>query len=163
MQVMCCLVVSLNSASSSHPHTHTHTHSHCRYQETRRSWERSRTAVGSRWLWLEHRINELNKQICQLDNIMQRRPSRENFVFTPPSSSSPSSSHHAMLPNGTLIEQLHRGNGSLLALGKGRVVNGFNNHAPHLPQLLWTDGILNTRLQVWTFSFASIGNAVISR
>ena len=34
-------------------------------------WERSRAQIGGQWAWLRHRITDLNKQISQLDNMMQ--------------------------------------------------------------------------------------------
>ena len=84
---------------------------------------------------------ELNKQICRLDNIMQRRPGRENFVFATP----PSSACVCSIPNGALA------NGGLLSVtglhNKVRAVNGFNHHSSFTPLLL-TDSVLGSRLQV---------------
>lgn len=121
--------------------THTHT---CRRDDIKRHHEVARTSVGSRWVWLEHHVAELNKQICRLDNIMQRRPGRENFVFATP----PSSTCVCSIPNGALA------NGGLLSVtglhNKGRVVNGFNHHtsAPSFTPLLLADSVLGSRLQV---------------
>ena len=134
------------------PHIHTHSHTHvpflytCRQDDIKRRHEVARTPVGSRWVWLEHRMAELNKQICRLDNIMQRRPGRENFVFAAPSSSACVCS----IPNGALA------NGGLLSMtglhhNKGRIVNGFNHHTSSTPSftpLLLADSVLGSRLQV---------------
>lgn len=126
--------------SPSPPHTHT-----CRRDDIKRRHEVARTSVGSRWVWLEHRVAELNKQICRLDNIMQRRPGRENFVFATP----PSSACVCSIPNGALA------NGGLLSVtglhNKVRAVNGFNHHSSSTPSftpLLLTDSVLGSRLQV---------------
>ena len=121
----------------------THT---CRRDDVKRRHEVARTSVGSRWVWLEHRVAELNRQICRLDNIIQRRPGRENFVFATP----PSSACVCSIPNGALA------NGGLLSVTglhrhKGRVVNGFNHHTSSTPSftpLLLADSVLGSRLQV---------------
>ena len=120
----------------------THT---CRRDDVKRRHEVARTSVGSRWVWLEHRVAELNKQICRLDNIIQRRPGRENFVFATP----PSSACVCSIPNGALA------NGGLLSVTgphrhKGRVVNGFNHHTSSTPSftpLLLADSVLGSRPQ----------------
>ena len=126
------------------PHTHTHTHTR-RRDDIKRRHEVARTSVGSRWVWLEHHVAELNKQICRLDNIMQRRPGRENFVFATP----PTSTCVCSIPNGALA------NGGLLSVtglhSKVRAVNGFNHHTSSTPSftpLLLTDSVLGSRLQV---------------
>ena len=124
------------------PPTHTHTR---RRDDIKRRHEVARTSVGSRWVWLEHNVAELNKQICRLDNIMQRRPGRENFVFATP----PTSTCVCSIPNGALA------NGGLLSVtglhSKVRAVNGFNHHTSSTPSftpLLLTDSVLGSRLQV---------------
>ena len=146
-----CISYSLHLFLLCPPHTHTHTHTHvpflytCRQDDIKRRHEVARTPVGSRWVWLEHRMAELNKQICRLDNIMQRRPSRENFVFAAP----PSSACVCSIPNGALT------NSGLLSMtglhhNKGRIVNGFNHHTstPSFTPLLLADSVLGSRLQV---------------
>lgn len=121
-----------------------------RLEATNRRWEHSRACIGSRWLWLEHKIAELNRHICQLDSIIHRRPTKERFLLAP---AEPSPPCVCTLPNSTLLEHLQKSGGSLLAATgtqRGRVVNGFNHHSTcqHLPQLLLPDGMLNTKLQV---------------
>ena len=142
------------SLTHTHTHTHTHTycthmHSHtpftCRQDEIRRNREVARTSLGSRWVWLEHRVAELNKHLCRLDHLIQKRPGRENFVFAPPLSPA----CFCSIPNRALA------NGGLVAVAslnhRGKVVNGFNHHTsgtPSFTPLLLADSILGSRLQV---------------
>jgi len=132
-----------------HAHTHAHMHSHtpftCRQDEIRRNREVARTSLGSRWVWLEHRVAELNKHLCRLDHLIQKRPGRENFVFAPPLSPA----CFCSIPNRALA------NGGLVAVAslnhRGKVVNGFNHHTsgtPSFTPLLLADSILGSRLQV---------------
>jgi len=116
-----------------------------RQDEIRRNREVARTSLGSRWVWLEHRVAELNKHLCRLDHLIQKRPGRENFVFAPPLSPA----CFCSIPNRALA------NGGLVAVAslnhRGKVVNGFNHHTsgtPSFTPLLLADSILGSRLQV---------------
>ena len=150
--IQCTLHILIPSHTHTHTHTHTyctHMHSHtpftCRQDEIRRNREVARTSLGSRWVWLEHRVAELNKHLCRLDHLIQKRPGRENFVFAPPLSPA----CFCSIPNRALA------NGGLVAVAslnhRGKVVNGFNHHTsgtPSFTPLLLADSILGSRLQV---------------
>ena len=142
-----CLPMSNNHILiSPHAYSHTCLNSHVhRQDEIRRNREVGRASMGSRWVWLEHRVAELNKHICRLDHLIQKRPGRENFVFAPPLSPA----CFCSIPNRALA------NGGVVAVAslnhRGKIVNGFNHHTsgtPSFTPLLLADSILGSRLQV---------------
>lgn len=95
-----------------------------------RKWERSRGPIGSQWAWLRHRITHINKELSQLDQIIQQRPKQEPFLHSSPS---PSLSQTPSLWG--------------VGVDKGKVVNG-SNHTPSVPHILIPDGIINGPIQV---------------
>lgn len=105
----------------------------CRLQQVCRKWERSRGPIGSQWAWLRRRIAQINQELSELDNIVQRKPKREPFLLLSPSQSlSPLSQTSSLWGVG---------------VDKGKVVNG-SGHTPSVPHILIPDGILNGPIQV---------------
>ena len=125
-----------------HARVHTcATHSHS-CEEVKERWEQARVTIGSQWVWLEHKLAELNTQICQLDNTLQKRPTKESFTFVV-SDVSPGLCYPT---NGTLKVV-----GGAPANHKQQILpNGcsYVGHHPQLPHLLLPDGVLGSKLQV---------------
>lgn len=142
------------------------------------SWSVSRTMVGSRWLWLQRKIAELNKQIYLLDHHVKGSYRQDQCTFGSTSSSSSSSSSllsNSYFPfsNGSTLEKLRAVGNALNASGassthpllplakaaaltsKHSVANGFTvpptsqTHLSYLPHLLLPEALLSGgRLQV---------------
>ena len=131
-------------------------------RDLRHVWDDSRLAIGSRWVWLQRRIAELNKQIYRLDHHAKEcslRREKLEFAAAPHvSPAKPLLSPYFSITNGSVLEHLRTANGAggLIAVGKpgGSGNNGFSHH-PHptghahcLPQLLLPDALLGAKLQV---------------
>lgn len=120
-----------------------------RCEDIKRRWEESRVTIGSQWTWLEHKIAELNTQICHLDNTLQQRPTKETFTFVA-SDVSPSLCYPS---NGALKVG---GSGSVPSNHKQILPNGYVGHHHQLPHLLLPDGVLGAKLQVKDLLCASL-------
>lgn len=133
----------------------------------RNVWDDTRLALGSRWVWLQRRIAELNKQIYRLDHHMKESFSRrDKLAFAQPSPSKPILPPYFSITNGSMLEHLRTTNGAggLIAMSKAMGTgtkpsgnNGFSHYTPHptatghahcLPQLLLPEALLGTKLQV---------------
>ena len=135
-----------------------------RLQSMTQRWERLRARVGGQWVWLHHRITQLNQHLTQLDSIMKTRPVRDHFTIASPS--------HCIwsLPRTSLPQPPPspgggrggkggggrgkgggkggggRGEGGGGGGERGKVVNGgAHSSGPHL---LISDSILGSRIQV---------------
>ena len=128
-------------------------------------WDHARSGVGSRWVWLQRRIAELNKQIYRLDHHVKESCPQDKFAFGAAPSVPSTTAAAAVLPqyvslaNGSVLEHLRSSNGGgLVAMGKTGVKhsgsNGFSHHhhttghAQCVPHLLLPEGLLGTKLQV---------------
>lgn len=128
-------------------------------------WEHTRSAVGSRWAWLQRRIAEINKQIYRLDHHVKGSCSQEKCVFSSGPSASSVAAVTSLLPqyfsiaNGSLLEHWRTNNGGAGLITVGKHVansmgnNGFHHHhstgrAQCLPHLLLPEALLGTKLQV---------------
>ncbi len=116
-------------------------------------WDYARSAVGSRWVWLQRRIAELNKQIYRLDHHVKESLVAGKCVFSAGPALAPTAAvlpQYMPLANGSVFERLSErlrtaNGGGLLAMGKAGVkpvggagTNGFSHHHPtgHVPRLL---------------------------
>ena len=133
--------------------------------DLRRFWEHTRSAVSSRWAWLQRRIAELNKQIYRLDHHVKGSCSQEKFGFSsgPPNTSTAAVTsllpQYFSISNGSMLDRWRTSNGSagVIAVGKHGTNsignNGFSQHHstghPHcLPHLLLPEALLGAKLQV---------------
>lgn len=126
----------------------------CRH-DLRCFWDHARSAVGSRWVWLQRRIAELNKQIYRLDHHIKGSCLQDKFQFG--SSPAPPPTETSVLPqyfsitNGSVVDRLKTTNGGLITMGNAGTkpigTNGFSHHHS-LPHLLLPEGLLGTKLQV---------------
>lgn len=114
-------------------------------------WNRARLDVGSRWVWLQRRIAELNKQIYRLDHHMKECQSKEKCVFV--DVPEPGVPRYLSISNGSVLEQLRSNNGSgFISVGKtNNGSNGYSrnsSYAQYLPHLFLPESLLGTKLQV---------------
>ncbi len=84
--------------------------------------------VGSRWLWLQRKIAELNKQIYLLDHHVKGLYQQDHCKFGSSSSSSSVLSHSSYFPftNGSTLEKLR-------AMGNVLGASATGNTHPLLP------------------------------
>lgn len=139
----------------------------CIRHDLRCFWDHARSAMGSRWVWLQRRVAELNKQIYRLDHHMKESCSQDKFMFESvpaPASTAATTATASVLPqymsltNGSMLEHLRAGSGGgglipAAGLKPSMGTNGFLHH-PHttghaqcLPLIL-PEGLLGTKLQV---------------
>ena len=144
----------------------------CIRHDLRCFWDHARSAVGSRWVWLQRRVAELNKQIYRLDHHMKESCSQDKFILgSVPATTAVSTAataaaaaaaavlpQYMSLTNGSVLERLRAGNGGggLIAAAGLRPSTGTNGflhhprttgHAPCLPLIL-PESLLGTKLQV---------------